>query len=162
MRTHPPPILILDTSVFVRHALSSRAEAGAAGVVLNFALHAAHVVISAEIEREVHAKLAERGYDEAAILARYGAILRRAHRVTPAAERDDHRRAVNGDAGDTMLVRTAEVASDQLADIWTADQLHLLVSENTRHLRPNHWFAGFEFVTCSAALHRIRAEIRKT
>jgi hypothetical protein len=40
--------------------------------------------------------------------------------------------------------------------IWVADQLHLLVSENTRHLRPNHWYAGFEFVTCPKALSRIR------
>lgn len=55
-----------------------------------------------------------------------------------------------------MLVRTAEAASDERRDIWVADQLHLLVSENTRHLRPNHRYAGFEFVTCPKALSRIR------
>jgi predicted nucleic acid-binding protein len=137
------PILIIDTSVFLQDALSP-SGAGSASHLLALAPAIAHVVICADIRDEIIDKLADvAGWSRAQVLERYGPILDAAVVVTPVDEREDHRRFVNDDAGDTMFVRTAEAIYEQAGELIEADQIRLIVSVNTHHLRPRSGYAGF-------------------
>ena len=104
----PRPIVVIDTSVFLRDALST-SRAGAATQLLAILPAIAHVVMCNEIRDEVLTKAEEiLGWPRRLTLERYGPLLSTAVFVTPVAEREDHRRVVHGDLDDTMFVRVAE------------------------------------------------------
>jgi hypothetical protein len=146
------PIVIVDTSIFIADALSPTRR-GAASQVLAVLPAVAHVVLCDEIVTELGAKLEEHlGWSAADMWAVYGPVLEAALWVAPVPERTDHRRAVNDDAGDTMLVRAAEAVYADLPDIVEADQLRFIASANTTDLRPGADYAGFRFGTAHDVL----------
>jgi hypothetical protein len=146
------PIVIVDTSIFVADALSPTRR-GAASQVLAILPAVAHVVLCDEILDELGGKLEELvGWSAADMWAIYGPVLGAALWVAPVAEREDHRRAVSDDAGDTMLVRAAEAVYADLPDIVEADQLRFIASANTTDLRPGADYAGFRFGTAHDVL----------
>lgn len=146
------PIVIVDTSIFIADALSPTRR-GAASQVLAVLPAVAHVVLCHEIVDELGAKLDEHlGWSAADMWTIYGPVLEAALWVAPVPERADHRRAVNDDAGDTMLVRAAEAVYADLPDIVEADQLRFIASANTTDLRPGADYAGFRFGTAHDVL----------
>lgn len=151
------PILIIDTSVFLQDALSPSGS-GAASQLLALAPAIAHVVMCAEIKDELFEKLIEHaGWTRSQVLERYGPILDSATIVLPVRERDDHRRFVNDDLDDTMFVRAAEAIYEQAGGLIQPDQIRLIVSGNTRHLRPGSGYAGFLCETPHDAIARLKA-----
>lgn len=150
----PRPIVIIDTSVFVKDALSKN-RAGAASQILALAPAIAHIVTCDDIVEETLEKIVQHaGWSRAQVLEVYGAVLAAAVVVTPVPEREDHRRFVNDDADDTMFVRVAEAIYEQAEGLIAADQLRIIVSENTHHLRPGSGYAGF---LCRTAAGAVRA-----
>lgn len=148
----PRPIVVIDTSVFVRHALS-RTHMGAASQLLAILPVVAHIVTCDEIRDEIVEKLEEHaGWPRATTMAVYGPVFDAALSVAPVPEREDHRRIVYNDEDDTMLVRVAEAIYVELPALIAAGQLRYVVSENTRHLRPGSAYAGFLFGTAHDVL----------
>jgi hypothetical protein len=148
--------VVIDTSVFLRDALST-SRSGAATQLLAILPAIAHVVMCDEIRDEILTKAEDiLGWPRLLTLERYGPILGTAVFVTPVTEREDHRRAVQGDLGDTMFVRVAEAIYVEHPDLVEADQLRFIVSENTRHFRPGSAYAGFLFGTSREILGRLR------
>lgn len=154
MADAPRPILIIDTSVFVKDALSKN-RTGAASQILALAPAIAYVVTCDDIVEEMVEKIVQHaGWTRAQVLEVYGAILAAAVVVTPVPEREDHRRFVNDDANDTMFVRVAEAIYEEAEGLIAADQVRIIVSENTHHLRSRSGYAGF---LCRTAADAVRA-----
>ena len=154
MADAPRPILIIDTSVFVKDALSKN-RTGTASQILALAPAIGYIVTCDEIVEEMVEKIVQHaGWTRVQVLEVYGAILAAAVVVTPVPEREDHRRFVNDDADDTMFVRVAEAIYEQAEGLIAADQMRIIVSENTHHLRPGSGYAGF---LCRTAADAVRA-----
>ena len=146
------PIVVIDTSVFLQDAFS-KTRRGAASQLLAIAPGVAHVVMCDDIRDEILEKFEDHlGWSRAQVLSTYGPVFRAALWVTPVEEREDHRRIVNNDLADTMFVRVAEAIYKDLAVIIEADQIRVIVSENTNDFRPGAAYAGFMFGTAHDAL----------
>ena len=146
------PIVVIDTSVFLQDAFS-KTRTGAASQVLTILPAVAHIVMCDEIRDEIIASFEEHlGWSKAQVLTRYGPVFSAALWARPVEEREDHRRFVNEDADDTVFVRVAEAIYTDLAAIIEAEQVRLIISENTNHLRPGSAYAGFLFGTAHDAL----------
>ena len=151
----PRPILIIDTSVFVKDALS-RTRSGSATQLLAIAPAITQIVMCDELRKEV-LELLERhlGWSTETARDTYGPIFDAARWVTPVPERDDHR-LMEHDIDDIILVRVAEAVFVDAIDITDADQVRYIVSENIRHLRPGSAYAGFLFGTAHRVFEALR------
>ena len=153
--TRPRPIVVIDTSVFLKDAMSP-AHRGAASQILAILPAIATIVMCDEIREEILEKFSEiLGWTEKQVLTTYGPVLEAAIWVTPVPEQAWHRKVVHGDEDDTMLVRTAEAMFTEAPDRIEADQLRLVVSENKKHLRPGTSYASFLCVTSHGLLKAI-------
>ena len=155
----PRPILIIDTSVFVKDALS-RTRSGSATQLLAIAPAITHVVMCDELREEVLEQLERHlGWSTETARAVYGPIFDAARWVNAVPERVDHRLIVH-DIDDTILVRVAEAVFVDANDITGANQVRYIVSENTRHLRPGSAYAGFLIGTAHTVVTVLRAAAR--
>ncbi len=151
------PIVVIDTSVFLKDAFS-KTRVGAASQILAILPAVAHIVMCIEIRDEIFETFEEHlGWSKTQVLAAYGPILNAALWVTPVTEREDHRRVVNKDDDDTIFVRVTEAIYSEMATIIEADQIRLVISENTHHFRLGSAYAGFLFGTAHDALVALRA-----
>lgn len=156
MAARPRPIVVVDTSVFMKDALS-RTGTAAASQALAVLPAIAHVVLCDEIRREVVEKLAEHlGWTEKQVLARYGPVFDAAVWVTPVDEQAWHLKVVQEDPDDTMLPRAAEAVFTERPDLIDVNQGRYVVSENTSDLVPGSGYASFMFVTARGLLERIK------
>jgi hypothetical protein len=143
----PRPIAVIDTSVFLRDALSSTRR-GAASRVLAILPVVAHVVLCEDIRMELVEKVkVYLGWTDADVRAAYGPVFRAARWLLPVPEGPHHLRIVHHDAADTMLVRVAEAVYSDAVDLLAPDQGRFIVTENTRHLPAGTAYAGFLAVT---------------
>ena len=151
----PRPILIIDTSVFVKDALS-RKRSGSATQLLAIAPAITQIVMCDELREEV-LELLERhlGWSTGTVRDTYGPIFDAARWVTPVPERDDHR-LMEHDIDDIILVRVAEAVFVDAIDITGADQVRYIVTQNIRHLRPGSAYAGFRFGTAHRVVEALR------
>jgi predicted nucleic acid-binding protein len=153
----PRPIIIIDTSVFVRDALS-RTGAGASSHVLALAPAIAHIVTCDEIVDELVETIVEHArWTKAQVLETYGPVLSASIVVNPVTETETHRRFVKHDLDDTLFIRIAEAIFTEASHILEANQLRLIVSENTNHFRPGSSYASFLCGTARDALVRLEA-----
>lgn len=156
MAARPRPIVVIDTSVFMKDAMSKTGTA-AASQVLAILPAIAHVVLCDEIRQEVIEKLTEYlGWTEKQVLARYGPVFDVAVWVTPVEEQAWHLKVVQEDPDDTMLPRAAEAVFTERPDLIDANQGRYVVSENTSDLVPGSNYASFLFVTAHGLLERIK------
>jgi hypothetical protein len=155
----PRPLLIIDTSVFLKDALS-RTRSGAATQLLAIAPVVAHIVMCDELRNEV-LDLLERHLAWPTVTAykAYAPIFEAARWLTPVAERADHR-LIAHDIDDTMLVRVAEAVYVDALELVAPGQVRYIVSENTRHLRPGSAYAGFLFGTAHDVLGVLKDQPR--
>ena len=153
--TKPRPLVVIDTSVFLKDAMSPKHK-GAASQVLAILPAIATIVMCDEIRQEILEKFSEiLGWTEKQVLTTYGPILEAAIWVIPVPEQPWHRKVVHDDEDDTMLVRTAEAVFTEAADRIEAAQLRFVVSENKRHLKPGTSYASFLCVTSHGLLEAI-------
>ena len=151
----PRPIVVIDTSVFLKDAMSPTHK-GAASQILGILPAIATIVMCDEIRREILEKLSEvLGWTEKQVLTTYGPVLEAAIWVIPVPEQPWHRRVVHDDVDDTMLVRTAEAVFTEASDRIEADQFRFIVSENRKHLKPGTNYASFLCVTSHGLLKAI-------
>lgn len=131
---------------------------GAASQFLAIIPAVAHIVTCDEIRDEIVEKLEQHlGWSRATAMAVYGPVFDAALSVSPVPVREDHRRIVNDDEDDTVLVRVAEAIYIELPALISAGQLRYVVSENTRHLRPGSAYAGFLF----GSAHDVLAALKR-
>ena len=155
----PRPILIIDTSVFLKDALS-RTRSGSATQLLAIAPAVTQVVMCDELHEEVLEQLERHlGWSTGTARDIYGPIFDAARWVTAVAERVDHR-LIAHDIDDTILVRIAEAVFVDAMEITGADQVRYIVSENTRHLRPGSAYAGFLVGTAHTVIAVVRDAAR--
>jgi predicted nucleic acid-binding protein len=152
--TKPRPIVVIDTSVFLKDALSPT-HRGAASQILAILPAIATIVMCDEIRQEILEKFSEiLGWTEKQVLTTYGPVLEAAIWVLPVPEQPWHRKVVHDD-DDTMLVRTAEAVFTEAPDRIEAAQLRFVVSENKKHLKPGTSYASFLCVTSHGLLEAI-------
>ena len=151
----PRPIVVIDTSVFLKDAMSP-IHRGAASQILAILPAIATIVMSDEIRQEILEKFSEiLGWTDKQVLTTYGPVLEAAIWVIPVPEQPWHRKVVHDDEDDTMLVRTAEAVFTEAPDRIEAAQLRFVVSENKRHLKPGTSYASFLCVTSHGLLEAI-------
>lgn len=154
--TKPRPLVVIDTSVFLKDAMSPT-HRGAASQVLAILPAIATIVMSDEIRQEILEKFSEiLGWTEKQVLTTYGPVLEAAVWVLPVPEQSWHRKVVHDDTDDTMLVRTAEAVFTEAPDRIEVGQLRFVVSENRRHLKPGTSYASFLYVTSHGLLEAIK------
>ena len=109
------PILIIDTSVFLKDDLS-RTRSGSATQLLAIAPAVTQVAMCEELQLELLEQL-ERHLGWSSEIAREvrGPIFEAARWITPAIERADHRLVVHG-IDDTMLVQVTEAVYVQAVE----------------------------------------------
>jgi predicted nucleic acid-binding protein len=143
-----PPIIVIDTSVFVADALSTRRSNAPTRLLMLAATGHFNLVLCEEIRTELRAVLSRKaGWTEADVQARFGRIFDRASWLTPVPEEPHHRVAVQGDSADTVIVRVAEAIYVSNRPDLVALPAKFVVSVNTRHFPPGATYAGFVFVT---------------
>jgi hypothetical protein len=151
----PRPIVVIDTSVFLKDAMSPT-RSGAASQILAILPAIATIVMCDEIRQEILEKSFELlGWTEKQVATTYGPVLEAAIWVTPVPEQSWHLEVVHHDPDDTMLMRTAEAVFTEASDRIEADQLRFVVSENRRHLKPGTSYASFRCVTSHGLLKAI-------
>jgi predicted nucleic acid-binding protein len=143
-----PPIIVIDTSVFVADALSRRRSNAPTRLLVLAATGHFNLVLCEEIRTELIAVLPRKaGWTETDVQARFGPIFDRASWLTPVPEEPHHRVAVQGDSADTAIVRVAEAIYVSNRPDLVALPAKFVVSVNTRHFPPGATYAGFVFVT---------------
>lgn len=148
----PRPIVVIDTSVFLKDAMSPTRK-GAASQILAVLPAISTIVLCEEIRQEILQKLSELlGWTEDQVMTTYGPVFDAAIWVTPVAEEPQHLKVVGDDPDDTMLVRAAEAVFIEAADRLDVDQSRFVVSENRKHLKPGTNYATFLCVTSHGLL----------
>jgi len=143
-----PPVIVIDTSVFVADGLSARRSNAPTRLLALAAANRFQVVLCEEIRTELRAVLSRKaGWTEIDVQRRFGPVFDRASWLTPVPEEPHHRAAVQGDSADTVIVRVAEAIYVSNRPDLVALPAKFVVSMNTRHFPPGAAYAGFVFVT---------------
>ena len=143
-----PPVLVIDTSVFVADGLSARRSNAPTRLLALAAAGHFQVVLCEEIRTELAAVLSRKaGWTELDAQRRFGPVFDRASWLTPVPEEPHHRAAAQGDSADTVIVRVAEAIYVSNRPDLVALPAKFVVSMNTRHFPPGAAYAGFVFVT---------------